>query len=204
MKIQTLLAGVLFLFSAGMAQASTMMDYVFSYFAPGGGRVDGELQSDGVDADGFLTGVSNVRMSVGNFYGPPMSPMLNVPSITGYSWSPIPRIPADGTLNGIEFTMWGETWNFQPTTFHLQELRNSGSALPYIEAEVEWTEAIFSPGSSEPFLFRHGNEYYGTGATWTLSRAEQPSASSVPETGQSVVLMGMGLAGLLVVSRRLR
>jgi hypothetical protein len=151
---------------------AAMTAYQFSYSAPGGAIVDGELEADGIDADGFLTGISNVHMSVGATFITERSPMLNVLGISDFSYSPTARIRADGSLTNIEFIFQAEEWNGHPTYFVMQHLYETNP--PRFEAEVVWDS--------------HQMEYVGPNVSWSLQPVPEPATGIVVMLSASVFL----------------
>ena len=166
---------------------ATLITYRFSYgLTEGRSTAYGFLNADGVDDRGFLTGITEVSMSVGSLTI--RSPMLKVISIFAYG-HPTVQIPADGSLKNIGFGFIGEKWNAHNPAFVMTNGPNLN--LYGFESEVQWMEDTGDPRS--PRL--HQNEFNGPGILWSLERVD--SRLNVPDSGSSGFLALLGLGSVL-------
>ena len=164
-----------------------LLTYRFSYaLTEGRPTAYGFLNADGVDDRGFLTGITDVSMSVGSLTV--RSPMLKVISIFAYG-HPTVQIPADGSLKDIGFGFIGEKWNGYNPAFVMTNGPNLN--LYGFESEVQWMEDTGDPRS--PRL--HQNEFNGPGILWSLERVD--SRLKVPDSGSSGFLALLGFGSVL-------
>jgi len=170
----------LFLALGFSTSASFGAAFSYSYSFAGGLVVSGQLEGD-LNGD-VVQNISNVTMA---FNGLPISGSIYTASYTGLSWSNNPVVSFDVSKNNFLF-------------INSDYLNGNYSYDTYFYVLNDDVFMHAAQAFSDP-LEMVASEAPTAQAQWSLT----PLAASVPETGSTIAVLGIALAGVAGLRRKL-
>lgn len=149
----------------------------------------GTLDAQGVDSMGFLEQIFNFRFAV-RTTSDGWTPSLVADCVSGW-FSPIPRIPANGTTANIDLNLTAENGGM-PAAFLLFQYPGFGG--PY-HSDVVYTDADFNVHSRMAESL--------SALEWSLWQIS-PGGTAVPDGGSTLALLAAPIAACILAFRQAR
>lgn len=176
--------------TAVQTSPAELITYGWTYSRGGIDLVHGTLDAQGVDSLSFLEEISNVGMEV-RTTGELWTSKLAVEGVSGW-FSPLPRIPANGTTAGIELHFTASNGGF-PAEFLL--FNYPGFGAPY-HSDVIFTDAECNVRSRMAESL--------SSPEWRLWKIPDGATAIVPDGGSTLTLLVVPVTACLLGHRRVR